>query len=175
MLLGRAKQVLAGSLGARLREEGFFRNVALLAIGSASAQALSFLLTPVLSRLYGPDDFGLFGCFFALTGVISSVVTLQYSQALVLPEHDHEAAGLFLAGAAAIGIMLPGQRPVCKAIYAGCVEHATLPNQLLGHKVRECQRLFHRRSPNTRFRWLASIPVTTGSGSPSYPTSTSAS
>lgn len=108
MLLRRAKQLWSGAVGARLREQGFFRNVALLAIGSAMAQALSFVLMPVLSRMYGPADFGLFGCFFALTGVVGAVVTLQYSQALVLPEEDRAAAGLFLAGAGSVVVITLG-------------------------------------------------------------------
>jgi lipopolysaccharide exporter len=98
MFLRRAKQLWSGAVGTRLREQGFFRNVAMLAVGSALAQGLSFVLMPVLSRMYGPADFGLFGCFFALTGVVGSVLTLQYSQALVLPEEERAAAGLFLAG-----------------------------------------------------------------------------
>ena len=105
MSLLQVKQLLEGVLRAKSADKGFLRNVALLAVGSGLAQGLSFLLMPVLSRMYGPADFGLFGCFFAMTGVVGSMITLQYSQALVLPEGDRAAAGLFLAGAASVTLI----------------------------------------------------------------------
>lgn len=64
--------------------------------GSAVAQAVGFLLAPVISRLFSPEDFGVFGAFGALTGVIAAFVTLDYSQAIMLPKRREDAGQVFI-------------------------------------------------------------------------------
>ena len=63
--------------------------------GTALAQAIGFALTPVISRLFTPADFGVFGSFNAVTGVIAAAITLEYSQAILLPKEKSEALDLF--------------------------------------------------------------------------------
>lgn len=64
--------------------------------GSAVAQAIGFLLAPVISRLFSPADFGAFGAFGAVTGVIAAFVTLDYSQAIMLPKRREDAGQVFI-------------------------------------------------------------------------------
>jgi len=82
---------------ARLRQRGFLPNVMVVMTSTGLAQLLTVCFSPVLSRLYGPGDFGLYGTFLSLAGVLSAAVTLQYSEALMLPGKDRDAAGLFWA------------------------------------------------------------------------------
>lgn len=63
--------------------------------GTAFAQAIGFALTPVISRLFTPADFGIFGSFNAVTGVIAAGITLDYSQAIMLPKEKKDALNLF--------------------------------------------------------------------------------
>jgi O-antigen/teichoic acid export membrane protein len=58
------------------------------------AQAFSYGMTPVISRLFSPADFGLFGSFYVIVTVIGAGITLQYSQALMMPKEDGEAANV---------------------------------------------------------------------------------
>ncbi len=89
----------------RLRQRGFLANVMVVMTSTGLAQLLTVLFSPVLSRLYGPGDFGLYGTFLSLVGVLSAAVTLQYSEALMLPHKDDEAVGLFWAATlSAVGI-----------------------------------------------------------------------
>lgn len=64
--------------------------------GSVAAQAVGFALSPVISRLFSPADFGLFGSFLAVAGVLAPVATLDYSQAIILPKEQEEAGQVFL-------------------------------------------------------------------------------
>ncbi|HEV2208276.1 MAG TPA: oligosaccharide flippase family protein [Verrucomicrobiae bacterium] len=82
----------------RLQRGRFFRNVLLVMSGTGAAQLLGLLLAPLLSRLYAPVDFGLYGSFLSVIGILSSGLTLQYYEALMLPKRDEQAAALFLAG-----------------------------------------------------------------------------
>ncbi|MEE9370791.1 MAG: oligosaccharide flippase family protein [Sedimentisphaerales bacterium] len=63
--------------------------------GTALAQIIGFALTPVISRLFTSEDFGLFGSFNAVLAVVAAGVTLQYSQAIMLPKKDEDAANVF--------------------------------------------------------------------------------
>jgi O-antigen/teichoic acid export membrane protein len=74
--------------------QSFKRKFFHLAGGSAAAQALSLLLVPVLSRLYSPDEFGLFALYFAFSTVIGLLSTLRFEQGIVIAEFPDEAKGL---------------------------------------------------------------------------------
>jgi lipopolysaccharide exporter len=81
---------------ANLKNSAFVKNVFVVMSGTALAQALSFVLSPIISRLYSPADFGVFGSFIAILGIISAGITLDYSQALMLPKQKDDAFGLFI-------------------------------------------------------------------------------
>jgi len=80
----------------RLRQSAFLRNVLVVMSGTAVAQAVGFALSPVISRLFSPADFGVFGGFNAVTGVIAAFVTFDYSQAIMLPKRREDAGQVFL-------------------------------------------------------------------------------
>lgn len=80
---------------ARLKKSSFVKNVLVIMSGTAAAQAIGFALTPIISRLFSPSDFGIFGAFNAVLGVIAAGVTLDYSQAIMLPKEKEEALNLF--------------------------------------------------------------------------------
>lgn len=63
--------------------------------GTAVAQAIGFALSPVISRLFSPSDFGIFGTFGAVTGTIASVATLEFATTIVLPKDKKDAINLF--------------------------------------------------------------------------------
>lgn len=72
----------------------FFRNVLTLFTGSTIAQALPIIISPILSRLYAPDDFGTLAIFVAVAGFISIIITGQYESAIILPKENKEAINL---------------------------------------------------------------------------------
>jgi O-antigen/teichoic acid export membrane protein len=75
---------------------GFRMKVLQVAGGTAVAQALLVLASPVLTRLYTPADFGVLVVYVALVSILVTVASLRYELALPLPEEDLEAAGLLL-------------------------------------------------------------------------------
>ena len=78
----------------KLIQNKFAQNVAIIASGTAGAQAIAILLSPVITRLYGPEAFGLLGIFTSLTIILSTIISLCYPIAIVLPKEDDEAKGL---------------------------------------------------------------------------------
>jgi len=63
--------------------------------GTGLAQVVLFALAPVITRLFSPHDFGILGSFNAVLAFIAAGVTFQYSEALMLPKKDSDAANVF--------------------------------------------------------------------------------
>lgn len=49
---------------------------------------------PIITRLYGPEAFGVLGTFTAILAVLTPLAALSYPIAIVLPKHDADALGL---------------------------------------------------------------------------------
>lgn len=81
-----------------LKKSQFIRNIATLATGSLFAQVIPILASPVLTRLYTPEDFGLFAIFIAIVSTITPAVCGKYEVAMVLPSSDKQ--GMQLLGIA---------------------------------------------------------------------------
>ncbi|NQU26221.1 MAG: oligosaccharide flippase family protein [Candidatus Nealsonbacteria bacterium] len=77
----------------RLRSE-FFRNTFLVMSGTAFAQVIAVAVSPIITRLYTPADFGAFGVYMSVVSVAVAVSTLRFDQALMLPKRDEDAANL---------------------------------------------------------------------------------
>ncbi len=93
--LSVAKRLRAGVF--YLWRSSFVRNLATVMTGSTAAQALGFLLSPIISRLFTPSEFGVFGTFSSAASIIAAGVTLEYSQAVMVPKERRDAFHLFLA------------------------------------------------------------------------------
>lgn len=70
------------------------RNVAVLASGTVAAQAITMAFSPFITRIYGPEAFGLQGTFMAIVAVTTPLAALSYPIAIVLPRKDKEALSL---------------------------------------------------------------------------------
>lgn len=79
----------------------FSKNVLTLLTGTTIAQALPISVSPILTRLYSPEDFGVFALFLAICTIFSSIATGRYELAIVLPEKDETAINL-----AALGLII---------------------------------------------------------------------
>lgn len=86
-------ELLQGRL-ARLRKEKFVGHVATLMTGAVVAQAVPILLSPLLSRIYDPEDFAAFAVFMAVNAVISVVGAGRYDQAIMLPRDTEDSVSI---------------------------------------------------------------------------------
>lgn len=94
-------------MGKIFRSE-FARNVFTLASGAFISQLIVVLFSPVVTRLYGPEAFGVLGVFTSLTGIMIPIVALTYPMSIVLSDSDSEAKGVVILSlyiAATVSIM----------------------------------------------------------------------
>ena len=75
-------------------KSSFLKSVSTLTGGSILAQVTGVLLSPVLSRLYTPHDFGVIGSLLAFTGIVSLLGSMKYDMALVIENDDEESRKL---------------------------------------------------------------------------------
>jgi len=75
-------------------KSAFSKNVLTLMTGTTIAQAIPIAVSPILTRIYTPDDFGIFALYIAIVGFISIVITARYEIAIVLPKTDEEAINI---------------------------------------------------------------------------------
>ncbi len=75
----------------RVSQSSFFRGVIAIAGGTALAQAVGVLLSPLLTRLYTPEAVGLWGLFMSFLGVTSVAATLRYEVAIVAAASEEDA------------------------------------------------------------------------------------
>ncbi|MEL3901259.1 MAG: oligosaccharide flippase family protein [Treponema phagedenis] len=85
--------------------QGFLKNVTTLAAGTGIAQVITILVSPVLSRLFTPEDFALFAAFTSIASLFSIVATGKYELAIILPDEDRDAAQLLFAIILLVGIV----------------------------------------------------------------------
>jgi O-antigen/teichoic acid export membrane protein len=78
----------------QLGQSKFVRNVAIVATGTAGAQAITMAFAPVITRLYGPEAFGQLGIFMAILAVLMPIAALTYPIAIVLAKTDSEAKSI---------------------------------------------------------------------------------
>ena len=79
----------------------FNRNMLTLMTGTTIAQAIPIAITPILTRLYTPEDFGVFAIFIAITSIFTVIVNGRYELAIMLPQKDEDAINI-----AALGLLI---------------------------------------------------------------------
>ena len=71
-------------------------NIFSLAKGTVLAQFVFVLATPILTRVYTPEQLGTFGLYSALVLILSRFAGFRYELAIPLPRQDRIAANLVL-------------------------------------------------------------------------------
>lgn len=74
----------------------FAKNVFMIAGGAAFAQVISLLLSPVITRIYSPEEFSTLTLFISILGIICLLGTLSYESAIPIAANDNKAINLLL-------------------------------------------------------------------------------
>lgn len=73
----------------------FSRNVATLLTGSAVAQIIPIAVTPILTRIFSPEEFGTYTFYMALVTFLLVIASARYENAIPLPKEDKDAINIF--------------------------------------------------------------------------------
>ena len=86
-MLDKLKEIL------NLKSE-FSKNVLTLVTGTTIAQAIPIAISPILTRIYTPEDFGVLALFISITTILGTIANGRYELAIVLPKRDNNALEL---------------------------------------------------------------------------------
>jgi len=111
-------------------KSNFAKNVLTLMTGTTIAQAIPIAITPILTRMYSPEDFGVLALFVAITAIMGSVANGRYELAIMLPTEDDDAIniaamGLLIATVLSVVLFFP-------AIFLNDYIIEKLDNQFIG-------------------------------------------
>ncbi len=73
----------------------FSKNVLTLMTGTTIAQAIPIAISPILTRIYTSEDFGVFALFLAIATIFGSIANGRYELAIMLPKKDEDAINIF--------------------------------------------------------------------------------
>jgi O-antigen/teichoic acid export membrane protein len=92
-----------------LQRSEFAKNIFILVSGSTIAQTIPLLAEPILSRIFTPEEFGVFEIYLALVSMLGVIGTARYEMAVILPRTENKAVnvlGLALFFGAAFSLLI---------------------------------------------------------------------
>ena len=84
------KPLIAETWNSLKRSGSFTQNYAFVLSGTGLNILIQIAIAPLLTRIYGPEAYGIFSLFNALCTNFALVATLRFPQALLLPEKDND-------------------------------------------------------------------------------------
>lgn len=75
----------------KIKISEFLKNVITLISGTVIAQAIPLAISPILTRLFSPEDFGLLALYMSIASVLAVIATGRYELAIMLPKKDEDA------------------------------------------------------------------------------------
>ena len=76
-------------------EKSFSKNFITLIAGTIGTYLFPVLLSPILTRIYSPDEFTLFAIYMTIVQIVSIVATLKYELGIPLVQDREERLNLF--------------------------------------------------------------------------------
>lgn len=74
----------------------FSKNVLTLMTGTTIAQAIPIAISPILTRIYSPEDFGVFVLYTAIVSLVTAISTGKYELAIMLPSEKSDAFNIVI-------------------------------------------------------------------------------
>ena len=74
----------------------FSKNSISLMTGSAISQSIPAALSPILTRIYTPEEYGLLAVFMSVSALFATLATARYDVAIIIPKSDKEAANIII-------------------------------------------------------------------------------
>ncbi|BAC14841.1 hypothetical conserved protein [Oceanobacillus iheyensis HTE831] len=67
----------------KIFNEGFYKSIITLITGSIFAQALTILVAPLLTRIYSPEELGVYALILTAEGIFGGIICARYDIAIV--------------------------------------------------------------------------------------------
>lgn len=78
----------------KIKSNIFFQNIAVVAGGNVTAKLIGIIAAPVITRLYTPEDYGVFSIFISTIGIAGSLATLRYAVTIPIARQEKLAENI---------------------------------------------------------------------------------
>jgi O-antigen/teichoic acid export membrane protein len=79
-------------------KDAYIKNISVLFSGNLLAQLVPFMLAPIITRIFSPEELGVHGNFVALVTLISIIANGRLELAIVLPKTNEKALQILKLG-----------------------------------------------------------------------------
>ena len=79
-----------------LKNSEFVSNFKILAFGTLISQMIMLLSSPLITRIYSPEEFGVFALFTSIVSIFIPVSSLRYNTAIVIANSNNESNDLIV-------------------------------------------------------------------------------
>ncbi|WP_167815496.1 lipopolysaccharide biosynthesis protein [Methanocorpusculum sp. GPch4] len=77
-------------------KKSFGKDVGKLVSGTVVAQIVAICLTPIITRIFSPEIYGVASVFISIVSIIVVIACMRYELAILLPKDDKDAGAVFL-------------------------------------------------------------------------------
>ncbi len=74
----------------------FYKSLVLLLRGTAAGYLIVIISSPLLTRLYSPQEFGVLALYISILSILTPIVTLKYELAIPIVKEEKNSVGLVL-------------------------------------------------------------------------------
>ena len=79
----------------RLKKSDFLNSILILISGTVIAQIISYSLSPLISRIYSPEEMSYLSLLTRIVSFFAVIATARYEIAFPLPKRDEHAFSLY--------------------------------------------------------------------------------
>jgi len=74
-----------------MSQNSFLKNIVTLLSGTVLAQAIPILISPILTRIYSPDEIGVYVIFFSTVNILTIITSGRLEQAILISKHRKDS------------------------------------------------------------------------------------
>ena len=78
-----------------LKKNEFIINLTPLFLGTSSAQVILLFTSPILTRIFSPENFGVFVIDQSILSILLVIASMRYELSIMLPKKDSDSLSLF--------------------------------------------------------------------------------
>ncbi|MBP3912341.1 MAG: oligosaccharide flippase family protein [Niameybacter sp.] len=72
----------------------FINNILVIASGTACAQLINTILSPVITRIYSPEEYGILTLYTSIIGIFSVITSLRYESTIAIADDEDTAINM---------------------------------------------------------------------------------
>lgn len=89
----------------KILQKGYLKNLVTLTTGTLIAQVIAIMLSPIITRIYSPEDMGVYTIVLTVISIFVPIINLRYEM-LIVSANDEDEAGKIAIASIIIGVLI---------------------------------------------------------------------